>query len=290
MVDGAVLYFSSTGNTEHAVRQLVLHLKGFGTGLIKKMNVIELTEASRGGAQEIERINTTLNESDFLVLAFPVHDFAPARNVLEIISKIKACSTTKPAFVLATHAGNPGRSLATATEALEAKNFDIKGGVDLLYPSSWVISAPKENDTLAREKFINKFESLQKREWRALRIKSFSTFITQYMDPRRGVEADLITEFVEYPYIHSTQMLVKLYDPNMALRFFSITVDMKKCNKCGICEKVCPSGRMKIANFPSPKGKCYGCYGCVNNCPENAVESYLTKGKMRYTRKRLGLD
>ena len=290
MADGTVLYFSSTGNTEHAVKHLVLHLRGFSTGPVSKINIVELTEASRGDPEALENINTLLKRSGFLILGFPVHDFGPARNVLEVVSKIASQEVQKPAFVLATHGGNPGRSLAAAAERLEKKNYEVKGGVDLLYPSAWVVSAQKVNDIAGIEKFINRFESPQKKELRTQQIKNFAKFINQYLDPRRGVDTELITEFVEYPYIHSTQILTKLYEPNIAMRFFSITVDMDKCTKCGICEKVCPSGRMKISSFPKPAGKCFGCYGCINNCPVNAVESYLTKGKMRYTRKRLGLD
>jgi ferredoxin len=48
-----------------------------------------------------------------------------------------------------------------------------------------------------------------------------------------------------------------------------------KCVGCGICEKVCPSLKVKMVG-KSPQWqndvKCYFCYACVNYCPKKAVQ------------------
>ena len=54
---------------------------------------------------------------------------------------------------------------------------------------------------------------------------------------------------------------------------------MKKCKKCGICEKVCVYGAIKLRRDelgrPLPpvvdEDKCYGCGMCVSICPERAL-------------------
>ncbi len=48
-----------------------------------------------------------------------------------------------------------------------------------------------------------------------------------------------------------------------------------KCNACGICEKVCPSKKIKlIDNKPvwQKELKCYNCMACVNYCPAQSVQ------------------
>jgi len=48
-----------------------------------------------------------------------------------------------------------------------------------------------------------------------------------------------------------------------------------KCNECKTCEKVCPSGRIKIVSEKPiwlEKVKCYMCYACFNFYPIQAVQ------------------
>jgi len=61
------------------------------------------------------------------------------------------------------------------------------------------------------------------------------------------------------------------------------------CTGCGTCQKVCPSGKVKLLD-KSPEWQkniaCYFCYACFNSCPEQAVlllDKYaLKKGRYLY--------
>ena len=55
------------------------------------------------------------------------------------------------------------------------------------------------------------------------------------------------------------------------------------CIGCGTCERVCPSGKIKLINnrpIWQTGSPCYYCYACFNFCPQQAI---LVKDK--YTRK-----
>jgi len=48
-----------------------------------------------------------------------------------------------------------------------------------------------------------------------------------------------------------------------------------KCTGCGVCEKICLSGKIKIINEKPvwQRGvKCYLCYACLNYCPVQAIQ------------------
>lgn len=77
-------------------------------------------------------------------------------------------------------------------------------------------------------------------------------------------------------------IISKFYSDAVLKNLFVTRVDSNKCTECGRCVQACPTGRMNFERFPNPKGKCIGCYTCINLCPEDAVEGWLTKGKIRY--------
>ena len=46
-----------------------------------------------------------------------------------------------------------------------------------------------------------------------------------------------------------------------------------KCTGCGLCEKMCPAGTIKLAGGKPSWGKeCYQCLRCINYCPEGAIQ------------------
>jgi len=58
------------------------------------------------------------------------------------------------------------------------------------------------------------------------------------------------------------------------------------CIGCGICEKVCLSGKIKLVNGKPVWQKsitCYLCYSCLNYCPKSAVQIYSKIWMKSYT-------
>lgn len=47
----------------------------------------------------------------------------------------------------------------------------------------------------------------------------------------------------------------------------------EKCTGCGICEKVCPSGSIRVENGRAVHipGNCQTCLACVHACPQKAI-------------------
>ena len=60
----------------------------------------------------------------------------------------------------------------------------------------------------------------------------------------------------------------------------------KNCTGCGLCEKKCPLGIIKMTDsHPVWTGsKCAHCMACIQNCPSGAIEyGSKTQEKKRYT-------
>ncbi len=60
----------------------------------------------------------------------------------------------------------------------------------------------------------------------------------------------------------------------------------EKCTGCGTCEEVCPSGKIAMVNGEPAWTKdagCYMCFACVDFCPEAAVQIASNRMKKSYT-------
>lgn len=63
-------------------------------------------------------------------------------------------------------------------------------------------------------------------------------------------------------------------------RTFIPKIDLEKCVSCGMCEKVCPEGAVKLVenkkyNKKKPKVDfdfCKGCGLCASECPVKAIK------------------
>ena len=52
-----------------------------------------------------------------------------------------------------------------------------------------------------------------------------------------------------------------------------LSVDLKKCVRCGKCEQVCPTGAIRVDEeiFRVDPSLCNGCGRCVEGCPQTAL-------------------
>ena len=48
-------------------------------------------------------------------------------------------------------------------------------------------------------------------------------------------------------------------------------IDLKICTKCGLCETLCPENAISVASGQINMERCVLCFGCINNCPVQAV-------------------
>ena len=60
------------------------------------------------------------------------------------------------------------------------------------------------------------------------------------------------------------------------------------CNGCGLCQSSCPAHAITLrANKPVWAAQCYQCMGCINACPQQAIQyGKATAGRRRYTIRR----
>jgi len=73
--------------------------------------------------------------------------------------------------------------------------------------------------------------------------------------------------------------------------YFKIHINKEKCQSCGLCSKICPSGCITIEeeNKAVDNEMCINCMKCVSKCPHDAMEYTHTarEKKFQLTRRKL---
>jgi ferredoxin len=62
------------------------------------------------------------------------------------------------------------------------------------------------------------------------------------------------------------------------------------CNRCKICEKVCPKSNIKIGIKPEVLHRCDGCYACIHHCPQNAIHLKSERSSTRFINRNVKLQ
>ncbi|MFW5972165.1 MAG: EFR1 family ferrodoxin [Bacillota bacterium] len=61
------------------------------------------------------------------------------------------------------------------------------------------------------------------------------------------------------------------------------------CDRCKICEKVCPVNNIIVREKPEYLHHCEECLACTHNCPQNAIRMKNENSKKRYRNKNISI-
>jgi len=101
-------------------------------------------------------------------------------------------------------------------------------------------------------------------------INIFSARINEDEAGILGVELDGLEENIEaaLKYLKGVGIIVDDFDKR-------VRIDHTKCQNCGACTSVCPTGSLssdKDFKVSLDEGKCIVCRQCVDACPFGAIE------------------
>lgn len=240
--------FSGTGNSLAAAQEIQRSLPDF----------------------EIQRITTQTEpfipeQTESVGLVFPVYAWGMPHAVVNWIKKLKLNSHPY-LFALATCGGGGAGTLLQCRKLIALQGGKLSLGAFVTLPSNYILwgDAPKpEVQQKMFERASEKIQSLipliEKKQSRPME--------------KGSVPANFFLSKILYP---------------LAVKHFKDTGKkfqiQENCTGCGICEKICPSGNIRLENQkPRFSLNCEQCLACLQWCPENAI-SYAgkTKDRRRY--------
>ncbi len=250
-------YFSGTGNSFHVAKQLQRRIPG--TTLIPIVSLLKN-----------EAIVTNTETVGFV---FPTYGMTVPIPVKHFIKKLNV-ESARYVFAVATRVATKCLGISKIEKILKRKGKALD--------STFVLTMPDNNPKLETYKALTGDE-FAKAEAETQQRLDFMQKIIVNKERYRDENAHTVPVGYLLERVVLLGMMYAEYDG--AKDYFYCD---SKCVGCGVCEKVCLSGKIKVANGKptwQTSVKCFTCYACLNYCPAQAVQ-IKTKWYMKsYTQK-----
>lgn len=229
-------YFSGTGNTLLVVKRMAEVFRE--NGITVNLHPIEKSDPSG------------VDLSHALGLAFPVAAQSTYRFVWDFIEGLPEAGGTE-VFMVDTLAAFSGAIVGPLKKFLERVGYKTVGAKEIKMPGNFY---PPKVDAEADE------------EKRAKGLLEAEQYAGDLMDgtarwKSQGFFADLFSSICRGNFTWSM----------MARAGKKFQVDRGKCQKCGICAKLCPVGNITNDEYPRFGEKCQQCMRCISFCPVEAI-------------------
>ena len=204
-------------------------------------------------------IDTTYFKDDVIGVVFPVYFYTLPKMVMRFFKKVKL--EAEYTFVVGTQGGMSGACMRVAQKSANygGSRFDYAACVSIM--SNFLSRFPVEKE-IARmpkknpEKNLSRIiDDIKNRKHSPVKANIFMRCVT-------AVSSQMFKHPAENPQ--------KKY----------IVTD--KCNKCGVCAKVCPAKNIIVTDTVNFIGKCEYCFACLHLCPQNALQHKKQKSEKRW--------
>lgn len=234
------IYFSPTGTTKKVINAIV---KGMGT---TNNTLIDLTFS------DVRSNFEPIIEGDIVIVGVPVYEERIPEMLYDFLASMKG--NEKPVVLIAVY-GNFGDGVVLN----ELDYITNNSGFKVVAAGSFVGEHSFSTKEVPVQEGRPNLEDLSKAE-------EFGRSIIEKMKKIENLNDALI----KIPQ-GKLPLIAKILPKNSA-RIFTKTpfADMKICNKCGVCIKLCPMNAINKDTLDINENKCIRCFCCVKRCTKKA--------------------
>lgn len=249
-----IFYFSGTGNSRYVAAN------------ISKAQGERVISVAKEMSSNKDKYEYELQNEEKIIFVYPVYAWAPPAMVMEFMKKINFIKYRENYISTVAVCGeNIGNTIKVVNKVLGEKGMKLSSGFSVETPNNYIIMGDvdsKENEKHKLEKLEVELAEINKAIMNGERDK-FKIV--------KGPVPGLLTTVVN-PLFNKGAISLKNFRVN------------ESCTGCGICEKVCNGGCIRVDEKPSWSGRCTQCLACIHYCPVKAIQyGKNSEKKGRYT-------
>ncbi len=233
-----LLFFSGTGNTKIVTN----HIK---KGIMNRGIICD------SFSLEEDFHSLDFESYDLIGIGFPIYGFRVPNYLLHKLKSLQ--SGSQDLFFYKTGGGESFINNSAShrlIKLLQKKGYKVISDLFFEMPSNWLIGCSTEKQKQLYEDTKNKID------------KNIDSIIF-----REG-------SFLKYSiFIYLFCNIIGYCEENWGGRLFGRMLKIQtSCNKCGLCERKCPTKNIKNRRFG---WKCLWCMRCIYSCPQNSIKARI---------------
>ncbi|MBN2532041.1 MAG: EFR1 family ferrodoxin [Spirochaetales bacterium] len=246
-----IYYFSGTGNSLFVAKEISSRLEDS-----KLIPIVQSLKKSQ--------IKTSSDIVGFIFPNFCLTLPIPMRMFLDRAD----LGSSKYLFAVCTRGGTESEAFEYIDKLLKKQNKKLNAKINVTMP--WNHPLGKEN--LTSESNIKRLDDLVSAMYKKLDI--FVNYIKGGEDYSMP-DTDADYKIPDWAKLFLISKTFNYESHRFMYQNFIKYYSDSKCKGCGICEKVCLSGRIHIIDGKPHWSKnpgCFGCFTCINYCPQKAIQ------------------
>ncbi len=236
-----IYYFTGTGNSLLVAQKIAERIDG---AVLKPVLNLYKSETDKVPA------DFTLSDNHTIGFIFPVYFDRIPQIIHKAIEKSQF-SKTQYFFAVATSGGQAGNALFEMDSVLKSRGVRLDYGKNVDMPDNSIIIKTSDAKAAIRLAHINRVTDeiasavINHKKMESVLKKSYAYCIM-----------GKVNNFAVVHYYKAEKR----------------QVDATRCNRCGMCVDICPSGNITMKGRKMVIGDdCQWCFACLNWCPKSAV-------------------
>lgn len=252
----AIFYFTGTGNSLYAAKELGKHLEGH-------VDLLSIPQELKG-----EMVYTSYDKIGFV---FPLY-YTGIPIIVDEFIRTAVFNNVKYSFALTTSGVITGISGLQVKQLLKEKSLTLHFNTWLFFTSNYI-----REYSIANKSKINKMMTKNNKI-----IQKVANQINKNI--QRRVTANPLIRLIG-------RSLYKKWRKGAPLVARTYTTT-ESCKSCSVCVKLCPINNIVIENNRVKWGdKCQDCLSCIHNCPKESIQILgITEDRGRYINPTISLD
>lgn len=227
---------------------MIIYFSGTGNSLSVARALAEATNDTLLPVCEAMKAEREFSD-DRIGLVFPVY-FFDIPDIIRLFLERDRFSDGAYLYAVVTCGGSAGRALASVDEILARRQQRLQYAAALTLPAN--------SSKAFSSRAAYKLQSLQKERDAVARIIED---IRQEQGNRQALTGSVLGSLFHVGWLK-----------RLGLRRFRVTVDNDLCQKCGLCQQICPVNAITVDESGASIGSsCSYCLACFHWCPYQAV-------------------